>query len=359
MHDSKLTIEIKNAISAIVDSNQYILGPEVKLFESNFSTYCGTSHCVAVASGLDALTLICLAYKELGVFNDGDEILVPANTYIATILSIKRSGLVPVLIEPDGDYLQMDPTKVEERISSKTKAICAVHLYGYMTNMAPLWDISKKYHLIILEDAAQAHGGMYHQKRAGNCGDAAAFSFYPTKNLGSVGDAGAVTTNNRDLADTIFSLRNYGRTSRTTFDYFGMNSRMDELQAAILNVKLKYLDKYNKKRVRIAQIYSSRLSNPLVTIPKTYDESAPVWHQYVIQSPKRNQLQQFLSDAGIFTDIHYPIPAHHQKAVKELNQLSLPITERLSKTILSLPISPLIESPYVKKVVSAINSFVP
>ena len=183
MHDSKLTIEIKNAISAIVDSNQYILGPEVKLFESNFSTYCGTSHCVAVASGLDALTLICLAYKELGVFNDGDEILVPANTYIATILSIKRSGLVPVLIEPDGDYLQMDPTKVEERISSKTKAICAVHLYGYMTNMAPLWDISKKYHLIILEDAAQALGVKFKGKSAGSYGNVSAFSFYADKSL--------------------------------------------------------------------------------------------------------------------------------------------------------------------------------
>jgi dTDP-4-amino-4,6-dideoxygalactose transaminase len=352
--------ELSQQIIRIVESGWYLLGDENAKFEQEFSLFCGTKHCVGVANGLDALILILRAYKELGIFQDGDEIIVPAHTYIATTLAISANNLKPVLIEPDpGTYL-MDTTKIEERISSSTKAILVVHLYGQVLDMEPIYAVARKNSLKIIEDAAQSHGALYKGKRAGNLGDAAGFSFYPGKNLGCLGDGGAVTTNDSSLARIVRSLANYGSEEKYINIYKGQNSRLDEIQAAVLNVKLKRLDEDNGHRRKIAAYYNTNISNPDITVPNIFnvpDNHQHVWHIYPIRCPNRDLLKKYLADNGIQTLIHYPVPPHKQNAYKEMNHLSLPITEQIHKEELSLPISPVMTENEAEIVVNHLNAF--
>jgi len=348
--------EIIRACQNVIQSGQYILGKEVQLFETEYANYCETQYCIGVGSGLDALTLIFKAYIELGLMEVGDDVLVPANTYIATIMSIKTSGLNPILIEPNINTYNIDTSKIASSITKKTRAICVVHLYGGMADMSSIWQIAKQYNLKVIEDAAQAHGAKYNDKLAGNCGDAAAFSFYPTKNLGAIGDAGCVTTNDQSLNECIRQLRDYGRSSRCEFKYLGMNSRLDELQAAILRVKLKYLDEYNEKRDHIAQAYNAGIKNKLIKQPFIIKNTKPVWHQYVIQCDQRDQLQAYLLKFGIVTDIHYPIPPHYQPALNMIDY-KFPISENLHKRILSLPIWGVLNQKDIHFIIQKIESF--
>ena len=354
--------EIKEAVNRVIDSGWYILGEEVKSFEEEFANYCGTKHCIGVGNGLDALKLIIRGYKELGTFKEGDEIIVPANTYIATILAVSEENLKPVLVEPELNTYNINPDLIEEKITEKTKAVMVVHLYGQTCEMEKIWNIAKKYNLKIIEDSAQAHGARYKDKKAGNLGDAGGFSFYPGKNLGALGDGGAVTTNDKNLAEVIKAVRNYGSHKKYENLYKGINSRLDEIQAAVLRVKLKHLEDETSMRRKIADWYIKNINNNLIKLPldKSIDVinyKNHVWHLFVIRTENRDKLQKYLQENGIQTLIHYPVPPHKQKAYKELNYLSLPITEKIHREVLSLPISPVQTLEDTKYIVEVINRY--
>ena len=354
--------ELVEACTRVIDSGWYITGNELTQFEREFAEYCGSKHCIGVANGLDALVLTLRAWKELGKLKDGDEVIVPANTYIASILAITENDLVPVLVEPDEVSLNLCPHHVQAAITSKTRAILPVHLYGQLAEMPALLDIAKQHNLLVLEDSAQAHGASLGGRKAGNWGDASGFSFYPGKNLGALGDAGAVTTNDDELAQTLRALRNYGSHEKYKNLYQGVNSRLDEIQAAMLRVKLKYLDQQTTHRRQIAQVYMKGIQNPLLTLPLSQNTdplalSSHVWHLFVVRCQNRDALQKYLADHGIQTLIHYPIPPHQQQAYPEWNALSFPLTEAIHQQVLSLPMGPTLTLEDAAKIVAVINSF--
>ncbi|POY34978.1 aminotransferase [Solitalea longa] len=350
--------EIKVAMNQVFDSGWYIQGEAVKRFEQNYADFCGTKHCIGVANGLDALILIIRAYKELGVFNEGDEIIVPSNTYIASILAISENNLIPVLVEPDEKTFNLNPARIEEHITPKTKAILPVHLYGQLCDMQAINAIAQKHNLKVIEDAAQSHGAVSKDgRKSGNLGDAAGHSFYPGKNLGALGDGGAVTTNDDELATAIRAIANYGSHKKYHNIYKGPNSRLDELQAAILDVKLNNLDKDSERRCEIATQYISGINNPKIQLPYYSNTKDHVFHLFVIRTLEREKLQEYLSNHGIQTVIHYPIPPHKQDAYLELNAWSFPISEALHNEVLSLPISPVMTENEIKIVIKVINGF--
>lgn len=350
--------EIEAQLLEVFRSGWYLLGERLKNFENNFSSYIGSSHTIGVANGLDALRLILKAYIEMGIMAVGDEIIVPSNTYIASILAISDNGLVPVLVEPDINSYNIDVSKIEEKISSKTKAILIVHLYGRIIFSDQLQQIAKENNLKIIEDNAQAIGAEWNGKKSGNLGDAAGFSFYPGKNLGALGDAGAITTNDDQLATTIRALANYGSNQKYVNIYQGLNSRLDEIQAAILDVKLKYIDSENQKRIDIAKRYISEIKNPKIILPELPEnENEHVWHLFVIRTENRDELQNYLTEKNIQTLIHYPIPPHQQNAYKEWNNMSFPISEKIHDEVLSLPISPVLEDEEIQTIIKALNNF--
>lgn len=337
----------------LLASGWYLLGEENKSFEQNFAKYCGVKNCVGVANGLDALRLIIKAFD----FEKDSEIIVPANTYIASILAITDNNCKPVLVEPDINTYNINPKLIEEKITSKTKAIMVVHLYGQAVNMDEIIKIAQKYKLKIIEDCAQAHGAFYKDKRVGSLGDVAGFSFYPGKNLGALGDGGCVTTNDEEVAAKIRALANYGSHKKYENLYKGLNSRLDELQAGILDIKLKYLDEDNEKRKNIAKFYLKEIKNKNIILPYYDSENSHVWHLFVIRTKKRDELQNYLNSKQIQTIIHYPIPPHKQACYKEFKHLSLPITEQIHKEVLSLPISPVMSIQEAEFVVKTLNDF--
>lgn len=345
--------ETDKRIKEVLDSGWYLLGKQNELFEKHFADFCGVKHCIGCGNGLEALNLIIKGYG----FGPNDEIIVPANTYIASILAITQNGCTPVLVEPDIKTYNINPDLIEEKITDKTKAIMVVHLYGQAVEMDKIWTLAKKYNLKIIEDSAQAHGAYYKTKRTGNLGDASGFSFYPGKNLGCMGDGGCVTTNDDKLARKIRAIRNYGSEQKYKNIYKGVNSRLDEIQAAILDVKLPYLNEDNKKRREIAKFYRENIKNPEIILPDTYDENAHVWHIFAIRTSDREKLQKYLMDNEIQTLIHYPTPPHKQECYKEWNNLNFPITEKIHKEILSLPMSPVLTKNEVKKVVEVLNEY--
>ncbi len=349
--------ELKQVANRVIDSGWYLMGNELDTFESNYSKFCETKYALGVASGLDALQLIFKAYIELGLIQKGDEVIVPANTYIASILAITNNGLMPVLIEPDIKTYNIDSSKIEQKLTKKTKAILAVHLYGQNSIDNKIIELCNNHNLILVEDAAQSHGAKWNNKTTGNIGKAAGHSFYPGKNLGALGDAGAVTTNDTKLYDTIKALRNYGSIKKYENLYKGLNSRMDELQAGFLNVKLKYIKKEIKHRRYIADEYLTNITNPDIILPTVTDKEAHVWHLFVIRTKNRDKLQKHLSDNGIQTLIHYPIPPHKQQAYTDWNNHSYPITEKIHKEVLSLPISGVQSIEDTRKIICAINEF--
>lgn len=356
--NSQYQQELKDACARVIDSGWYIMGNELTEFETEFSAYCGTKHAIGVANGLDALILTLRAWKELGKLQAGDEVIVQANTYIASILAITENDLTPVLVEPNALTYNLDPAAVRAAITPRTKAILPVHLYGQLSPMSELMAIAAEHNLLVLEDCAQAHGAASDGKRAGNWGHAAGFSFYPGKNLGALGDAGAITTNDDELAQTLGALRNYGSHKKYENLYQGVNSRLDEIQAAMLRVKLPYLEGETKRRQQIAQIYREGINNPRLVLPKVSAEELHVWHLFVVRTAKREQLQAWLSEQGVQTLIHYPIPPHKQKAYSEWNGHSLPLTEALHQEVLSLPLDPTMSDEAISRVIDAVNGFV-
>lgn len=345
--------EIDSRIKNILDKGWYLQGEENENFTKNFANFCGTKFALGVANGLDALNLIIKAYG----FGNGDEIIVPANTYIATILAISENGCIPILVEPDIKTYNINPDSIEEKITTKTKAIMVVHLYGQAVQMGKIWKIAKKYNLKIIEDSAQAHGAIYQENRTGNLGDASGFSFYPGKNLGCMGDGGAVTTNDEELFNKIKAIANYGSDRKYHHIYKGVNSRLDEIQAAVLDIKLKHLDSDNNKRREISKYYRENIKNSKIILPDTYDEKSHVWHIFAVRTQNRDEFQKYLTEKGIQTIIHYPTPPHKQGAYKEWNNLSFPITEEIHNTILSLPISPVMTDSEIEKVVEVVNEY--
>lgn len=353
----KYSAEIKAAADKVIDSGWFLQGRENEEFEAQYANYIGSKHCIGCANGLDALIWIFRAYVELGVMKAGDEVIVPANTYIATILAITENGLKPVLVEPTLDNLQIDENKIEEALTEKTKAICIVHLYGRCACTKKIVDICKSKNLKLIEDNAQAHGCTFEGVKTGNLGDAAGHSFYPGKNIGALGDAGAVTTSDGELAKTIRALANYGSSKKYVFKYCGRNSRLDEIQAAILKVKLAHIEEDNKHRQEIAKFYYENIKNPLVRLPQKLSDANNVYHIFPVLCEKRDALQAHLSQNQIQTLIHYPIAPHKQECYKEWNSISLPITEKIHAQELSLPISPVLGLEEAKEVVRAINEF--
>ena len=352
--------EINAAVTRVVNSGWYLQGEENKRFEENYAKFIGTKHCIGCANGLDALIWIFRAYIELGVMQPGDEVIVPANTYIATILSITENGLKPVLVEPKLNTLEIDDDKIEERITDKTKAVCIVHLYGRNAYTDKIGALCKKYNLKLIEDNAQAHGCKYTDGRTtGSIGDAAGHSFYPGKNLGALGDGGAVTTNDDALAEAVRTLANYGSSKKYVFKYTGRNSRLDEIQAAVLDVKLKYLVEDNAHRKQMANYYYDHINNPLITLPDILPDEQNAYHLFpiLVANGKRDALHDYLEKNGVGTVIHYPIAPHKQECYKEWNQMSFPITERIANEELSLPIGPSIKLEEVAQVVTLINNF--
>lgn len=351
--------EMETAAKRILDSGWYLLGKEVERFEADFASYCGVKHCIGVANGLDALNLIIKAHG----FGPGDEIIVPANTFIASILAISQNGCSPILVEPKWDTRLIDEDLIEQAITPRTKAIMVVHLYGRAMDMTKVWALAKKYGLRIIEDSAQAHGAMFDGRRCGSLGDASGFSFYPGKNLGCLGDGGAVTTNDDELAEKIRAIRNYGSDYKYHHIYKGTNSRLDEIQAAWLGVKLPHLDEDNAIRARIAARYCAEIKNPLIELPDNPNgdievgKLSHVWHVFAVTCKERDRLDKWLTDNGIQTNIHYPTPPHKQGAYSELRNLSLSVTERMHREILSLPLSPVLSSEEVDNVIRAINEF--
>ncbi len=355
--------EIKEAARRVIDSGWYLQGKENEAFEQHYADYIGTKHCIGCANGLDALIWIWRAYIELGLMQPGDEVILPANTYIATHLGITENGLKPVLIEPRRETLEIDDELIEQRITPRTKAICIVHLYGRNACTQKILDLCEKYNLKLVEDNAQAHGCRFNGKRTGSLGDAAGHSFYPGKNLGALGDAGAVTTNDPELAAAVRALANYGSQRKYVFKYAGRNSRLDEIQAAILDVKLKYLDADIAKRQEVAKCYYERIDNPLVELPERLPDENNVYHLFpvLVKEGKRDALYDYLANNGIGTVIHYPIAPHKQecyaKEAWNVPQLSLPITEMLADSELSLPISPCMMQEQMEYVVGCVNKF--
>ena len=345
--------EFEDKFNNLLKSGTYLLGNENANFLNKFAQFCGTKFAVGVGNGYDAIKLILKAYN----FCEGDEIIVPANTFIATIFAVSEVGCKPVLVEPDIDTYNINPDLIEEKITTKTKAIIAVHLYGQTAEMDKIQQLAKKHNLKVIEDSAQAHGAIYNGKRVGNLGDASAFSFYPSKNLGCLGDGGAVTTNDEELYHKIIALANYGSDKKYHHIYKGVNSRLDELQAGILDVKLKHLDIDNVKRREIAKFYLENIKNEKIILPKVHNENSHVWHIFAIRTNNRDALKAFFEERGIQTLIHYPIPPHKQGAYTEFVKISYPVTEEIHKTILSLPISPVMTKEEVKSVVEAINEY--
>lgn len=355
--NAKYLAEIEDVVLKVVRSGRYILGEELSLFEKAFAGYCSADHCIGVGNGLDAIRLILRAYKELGVLAEGDEIIVPANTYIATILAVSESGLTPVLVEPDIYTYNINPHLIESKITTKTKAILAVHLYGLVCPMDKLIEIADKYNLKLIDDAAQAHGAVYKGKKVGNLCDATAFSFYPTKNLAALGDAGAVTTRDKELSDIIRALSNYGSTSKYMNKYKGVNSRLDEIQAAVLSVKLKYLDEEVKQRQKIAAYYLSHISNEQITLPSVKILSEHSFHLFVVRCKRRDILQDYLIERGIRTQVHYPTPPHKQQAYREWNSSLFPVTEKIHDEVLSLPLHSSLNEKEMEIICQEVNKF--
>ena len=345
--------EINDRIKQVLDSGWYILGQQVSLFEKNFADFCGVKHCIGCANGLDALNLIIKAYG----FSAGDEIIVPANTYIASILAISQNGCTPVLVEPDINTYNINPDLIEEKITQNTKAIMVVHLYGQAVEMEKIWQLAKKYNLKVIEDSAQAHGAIYKGKRVGSLGDASGFSFYPGKNLGCLGDGGCVTTNNDELAFKVMAIANYGSDYKYHHIFKGINSRLDEIQAGVLDVKLKYLDSDNDRRREIAKFYIENIKNPNIILPQLKEEQSHVWHIFAIRTKDRDRLKKQLENNGIETNIHYPTAPHKQECYKEWQNLSFPISEMIHQQVLSLPISPVMTDEEVTKIIKVINDY--
>ncbi len=356
--NARFEAEFQEEFKKFLDSGYYVLGNNVKAFEKEYAAYCGTKHCIGVSNGLDALTLILEAYKILGKLEEGDEVIVPANTYIASILGITKAGLKPVLVEPNIETFNIDASEIEAAITWKTRAILVVHLYGQLIDMSDVQRIAKKLNLLVMEDAAQAHGAKNMEgKSAGNLSDAAGFSFYPTKNLGALGEAGAVTTNDGELAEIVTKLRNYGSSSKYVNQYKGVNNRLDEIQAAFLNVKLPHLDADNEIRRQIAKRYLNEINNPLFILPSYKNDESHVFHQFVIRTESRAKLQAYLTENKVGTLIHYETPPHKQEAYKEWNQRSFPITEKIHAECLSLPINPVLKTVEVDKIIAVLNQF--
>jgi len=350
--------EIEGHLLRVFRKGWYLLGEEVKNFEEHLKAYTGSPNIVGVANGLDALRLILRAYIEMGVMQKGDEVIVPANTYIATILAISDNDLTPVLVEPNIHTYNIDISKIEERITAKTKAIMLVHLYGRVVFSEEIYRLAKEYDLKIIEDNAQAIGAEWKGIKTGNLGDAAGFSFYPGKNLGALGDAGAVSCKDDELADVVRAIANYGSHKKYVNRYKGLNSRLDEIQAAVLDVKLKYIDADNARRREIAHKYVSEIKNGHIILPEIPgDNKEHVWHIFVVRTKERDKLQQYLKDNGIETLIHYPIPPHKQQAYKEWNDLSFPITEQIHREVLSLPMSPVMDEKNINYIINIINEF--
>ncbi len=355
--------ELIEACTRVIDSGWYIGGQELAQFEQDFADYCGTQFAIGVANGLDALTLVLRAWIEMGKLKEGDEVIVPANTYIASILAITENKLVPVLVEPDITTYNINPNSIEASITDKTKVILPVHLYGQLADMPAIMDIAKRHNLLVLEDSAQAHGASLNGQTAGSWGDASGFSFYPGKNLGALGDAGAITTNDSELADTLRALRNYGSHEKYKNLFQGVNSRLDEIQAAMLCVKLRHLDIEITNRRKVASAYLKGINNPAIILPidnpilNIEGHINHVWHVFIIRCKQRETLQNYLMDQGIQTLIHYPIPPHRQQAYKEWNAQHFPISELVHQQVLSLPIGPTISMEDVQKVISVVNGF--
>ncbi len=348
---------LKAAAARVIDSGWYVLGEEVDAFEREFAAYCGARHAIGVGNGLDALALILRGYRELGLLKEGDEVLVPANTFIASFLAVSQSGLVPVPVEPDPASFKLDPARAEAAIGPRTRAIMAVHLYGQLAEMSALATVAARHGLLLIEDAAQAHGAELDGRRAGTFGDAAAFSFFPTKNLGALGDGGAVVTADDALARQVAALRNYGSETKYHHLVQGMNSRLDELQAALLRVKLAHLDEEVARRREVARRYRQGIRHAAIGVPDVPHEQAHAWHLFVVRCARRDELQRHLHAHGIHTQIHYPVPVHRQPAYAALRDLNLPMTERLHAEILSLPLSPALDDDAIERVVAACNAF--
>lgn len=360
--NSRYREELISAVTRVIDSGWYILGPELEAFETEFARYCGVEHCVGVGNGLDALTLVLRAWKEMGKLRDGDEVIVPSHTFIATCLAVTTSGLRPVLVEPDADSYNLCPGKIEAAITPRTRALIAVHLYGRLAPMPDIIDLADKNKLLVLEDSAQAHGASVDGRKAGNWGDASGFSFYPGKNLGALGDAGAVTTNDGALANTVRAFGNYGSHRKYEHSYQGVNSRLDEIQAAMLRVKLGHLDSEVARRREIAQAYAARIDHPEIRLPIAPAATqraleSHVFHLFAIRSERRDALQAHLHKSGVQTLIHYPIPIPRQRAYFDWNSVGYPLTEALAAQVLSLPISPVMSDRQVNDVIDACNSF--
>lgn len=349
--------QLSNAVTDVLQSNQIVLGKNVQKFEADFAKYCGTKHCIGVGSGLDALLLTFAAYKQLGVFSSDDEVIVPANTYFATILGITKNRLKPVFVEPDEFTFNLNPDLIEKKITKNTKAILIVHLYGQIAEMDKIKQTAKRHNLIIIEDGAQAHGAEYQGEKAGNLGDAGAFSFYPSKNLGAIGEAGAITTNDDKLAEIILSLRNYGKNKSGVIMFDGFNSRLDEIQAAVLNVKLKYLDINNQKRRKFAEKYLNEITNKNIILPKNRNNISHCWHLFVTQSNKRNKLKKHLSENNIQTIVHYPVPPTKMKIFNEFVIDKYPITEQIHNQVLSLPLNLAMSEKEIDYIIEIINNF--
>lgn len=360
--NSSFEDDLKQAFSRVLESGWFIRGNEVSNFEQQFADYCGVKHCVGVANGLDALTLVLRAWKELGLVKDGDEVIVPANTYIASILAITENKLTPVLVDPHECSFNLTAASIKSKINSKTKVILAVHLYGQISPMPSIVEIANQYGILVLEDAAQAHGATTEGRKAGAWGHAAGFSFYPGKNLGALGDAGAVTTDNEELANLVSDLANYGSSEKYRNNYLGINSRLDELQAAFLQIKLRFLDEHNSRRREIAARYNSRLMNENIIKPvviKEEEQGSHVWHLYVVRSKSREELQNYLAQHNVGSLIHYPIPPFEQKAFENNSFGLFPTSLKLSREVLSLPMSPELSDSDIDNVVGVVNSYKP
>jgi len=355
--NAQYEIELKEAANRVIDSGWYLMGKELESFEANYADFCGVKHALGVANGLDALRLIFKAYIEMGVMHKGDEVIVPANTYIASVLAISDNDLTPVFVEPNENTYNIDSSLIENAITPKTKAILTVHLYGQNSIDQHMLDTCAKHNLKLVEDGAQSHGAVWGNKVSGAIGDAAGHSFYPGKNLGALGDAGAVTTNDKELANVISAIRNYGSHVKYENQYKGLNSRLDEIQAAFLNVKLKYIQQDIKGRRKVANYYLENIKNTKITLPNLIKLEGHVWHLFVIRIEGRDELQKYLLYNGVQTVIHYPIPPHKQKAYKNYNKLSYPITEKIHEELLSLPLSSVMALSDLELIVNLINKY--
>ncbi|HTV86709.1 MAG TPA: DegT/DnrJ/EryC1/StrS family aminotransferase [Dyella sp.] len=349
--------ELKAAAARVIDSGWYVLGEELAAFEREFAAYCGVRHAVGVGNGLDALALILRAYKDLGTLREGDEIIVPGNTFIASFLAVSENRLVPVPVEPDAGSFNLDPNRVEAAIGPRTRAIMAVHLYGQLADMPALRALATRHQLLLIEDAAQAHGASLGGRRAGAFGDAAAFSFFPAKNLGALGDGGAVVTGDPVLAHRIAALRNYGSEVKYQHPFQGINSRLDELQAALLRVKLRHLDEDIARRRHVARRYRDGIGHPHIHLPQAASEERHAWHLFVVRCTRRDALQRHLQRLGVQSQVHYPVPPHRQPAYASLLGVQLPLTERLHEEVLSLPIGPTLREDEVDRVIAACHAF--